>query len=59
MYIKCNFRCDEATDIIVLHIDALSIKEDTIELIDDDSQTTLRWSSWEEDKLRQFFMVSN
>ena len=56
--IKYNFRCDEATDTIVLHIDALAIDEDTIELIDDDSQTTLQWSRWEEDKSRQFFKVS-
>ena len=57
-YTKYNFRCDEVTDIIVLHIDALTIEEDTIELIDDDSQTTLQWSRWEEDKSRQFFKVS-
>ena len=52
-----KFRCNETTPVITLHADTLVIDENTIELIEENSQTSIELSKWEEDKPRQFLKV--
>ncbi len=53
-----TFRCDIATDVVVLHIDKLSIEDSSIILTDVTSGSQISWSNWEDDVPRQMFKVT-